>query len=805
MRTKIRKSTLWTAGLALALVASARAVSAADAPPPDDLAPDHFIKRWLILAPVPVAGKGAAEPDEAAQKQAFADDWFAPQGGAAEVKPRAGLKQKAGGQDLEWRLEQSKTDLIDLKAASGGGDFAIAYACAEIDLPRKTKCLLGIGSDDAVKVWLNGRMLHEHWIGRATQTDDDIVPAEFERGKNRLLIKVQNFRADWSFTCRRMGPEAQSEKLIKEVASGSTDGVKELLDRGLDINARGEAGINAWLAARLHGDLQMADFLASRGADTKVERPPLARVADAVLKRVVKSEAPGRAVLLAQNGKVLFEQGYGLADTEQHIPVTPQTQFRIGSITKQFTAAAILKLQEQGKLSISDKLSKFLPGFPRGDQVTLHHLLTHTSGIHSYTEKPDFLKNVTNTITTRQLIDSFKDDPADFEPGKKWAYNNSGFLLLGYIVEKVSGQAYGDFLRTTFFEPLGMKDTGVHRKGLTLQHEALGYEWRAGKFARALDWDMSWAGGAGALYSTVGDLFRWNEGIFAGKVLAEASLKAAFTPVRTEENKTEDSADGYGYGWALATLRGSRQISHGGGLNGFSSSLLRMPAENLTVVALANALPSAPGVQPGAFANQAVEFCLGEMLPPRVVPKIDARISPAALDAVVGRYDYGAAILTVERHGSRLFAQLSGQPSVEIFPESETNFFWKIVDARVTFLKGADGKVMKAVHHQNGTTINADRLPDLTEVKVDPASYDAFVGKYDYGQGKEIMTVTRDGDRLFAQLTGQPKFEIFPRSPNEFFWKVVNAQVTFVKDATGKTIKAVHHQGGQTLDAPRIQ
>ena len=806
MKTKTLKSDLCAAGLALGMLAPASALNAADTASYTGLAPDEFMKKWLILAPIPVAGSAEGEPDEAAQKKAFGGDWFAGQGGAGSVQPRAGMKQQAGGRELGWRLVESGKEVVDLKAVSGGGDFAIAYACAEIDLPQSTKCLLGIGCDDAVKVWLNGRLVHEHWAARPTQTDDDIVPVEFARGRNQLLLKVQNIRGEWSFVCRRMGPEAQSDKLLRAVRSGGgPDAVKGLLDQGVDVNARGASQITAWMSARFHGDAEMAAFLASHGADTNVARPSLAVAADAVLKRAIKDDMPGLAVLVAQNGKILFEQGYGLADVEHHIAVTPQTQFRIGSITKQFTAAAILKLQEQGKLSVNDKLSKYIPDFPRGDEVTLRHLLTHTSGIHSYTSKPGFLNEVTNTTTTEQIIQSFKSDPYDFNPGEKWLYDNSGFLLLGYIVEKVSGQPYAEFLRKSFFEPLGMKRTGVYRKGLALEHEALGYQYQDGKFARALDWDMSWAGGAGALYSTVEDLFRWNEGVFGGKVLTQESLKAAFTPVKTQENKDDDSADGYGYGWGLSALRGAREISHGGGLNGFSSFLLRVPSEHFTVVALANTLPSGPGADPGPIAHEIVEFCLGEKLPPRAVPTPKVKLSPAALDPLVGRYDYGTATLTVEREGSRLFAQLTGQPRFEIFPESETNFFWKVAEARVTFVKDGNGKVIKAIHHQNGMTIQAARLPDIVEAKVDPAAYAAYVGKYDYGQGQAILTVTREGDHLYAQLTGQPRFEIFPRSSTEFFWKVVNAQVTFVKDESGKVTKAVHHQGGQTLEAPRIE
>jgi CubicO group peptidase (beta-lactamase class C family) len=551
---------------------------------------------------------------------------------------------------------------------------------------------------------------------------------------------------------------------------------------------------------RLAAGVAMAALLApARSAMAAMPSPE--KTADALFDHLIKADDAGVAALVAQNGKILFEKGYGMADREHHAAVTTETKFRIGSITKQFTAAAILKLQEEGKLSVNDTLSKYIPDFPRGNEVTLRHLLTHTSGIHSFTDKPGFMLQVTNAVTTADLIKSFKNDPYDFDPGTKWLYDNSGYVLLGCIVEKVSGETYAAFLRENFFQPLGMTNTGVHCAGLNITHEALGYSYEDGKFNRAVNWDMSWAGGAGALYSTVEDLYRWNEGIFNGKVLNEASLKAAFTPVKTMESQDADS--GYGYGWQVAKLRGLPEIFHSGGLNGFHSFLLRLPKENFTVAVLANSEPGAPGVQPGELAHALAEIYLGDKFAP--LPVANKDVSPKAFDAVVGRYDYGKQVLTVTKEGDHLFAQLGGQTKFEIFPKSETEFFWKVVDAQVTFVKDNSGKVVKAVHHQNGLTLNAPRLEDLVEAKVDPASYDSVLGKYDYGQGKAIMTVTREGNHLFAQLTGQPKFEIFPKSETEFFWKVVDAQVTFVKDEKGKVIKAIHHQGGRTFDAPKTE
>jgi CubicO group peptidase (beta-lactamase class C family) len=789
----------------LVLLLGAVSLSASDPATYAGLKPDEFMRNWLVLKPIPASAEKSGEPSEEVQKRAFAEDSLKGQGGEVKAHPRSGLKQRIGERELQWESVQSKSDVVDLKAGSSEGDYAIAYAWAEIELPEKTRGVLGLGSDDAVKVWLNGKLVHENWIARACAPDDDLVPVDFAAGKNQLLLKVQNIQGDWSFTCRLLSKDLQANKLIGAVLTSDAGTIEKLLAQGLDVNAQAKPGLTAYQAARLRGDSELMRLLASRGAVTNAPMPPTDKLIDALFTRVFTNGAPGAAVLVAQNGAVLFKKGYALADVTHGAAFGPDTKSRIGSITKQFTASAILKLQEQGKLSVQDKLSKYFPDFPRGDEVTLHHLLTHTSGIRSYTDKPGFMDKVASPVGPEDLIKSFQNDAYDFDPGQKWHYDNSGYFLLGRIIERVSGLSYGEFLRKTFFEPLGMTNTGVHRTGLALEHEALGYQFTGSAFTNALDWDMSWAGGAGALYSTVEDLFRWNEGVFGVKVLTEASLKAAWTPVKTEDNKDDDSGNGYGYGWFIAHTRGAQEISHGGGLNGFSSIIMRLPRENFTVAILANALPGAPGAEPGQLAHLVTEICLGEKLGPRPTRQVNASVSTDAFDALVGRYDYGVGVMTVTKEGRHLYAQLAGQPRVEIFPASDTEFFWKVVDAQVTFVKDNQGKVTKAVHHQSGQTINAPKLEDLKEVKVDPATYEAFVGKYDYGEGKAILTVSREGNRLFAQLTGQPKFEIYPKSPTEFFWKVVDAQVQFVKDDAGKVTKAIHHQGGQTLEAPKIE
>lgn len=448
-------------------------------------------------------------------------------------------------------------------------------------------------------------------------------------------------------------------------------------------------------------------------AETAEARPAAWQKADALLSGLIETNDPGLAVLVAQDGKILFEKCYGLADREHHVPVIPQTTFRIGSIGKQFTASAILKLQENKKLSVDDKLSKFFPDFPRGDEVTLHHLLTHTSGIHSYTEKDGFIGRVTSPIKPDDLINSFENDPYDFDPGNKWHYNNSGYFLLGRIVEKVSGQSYGDFLGENFFQPLGMTNTGVYHAHLGLPHEALGYSLEGAVFTNAVNWDMSWAGGAGTLYSTVEDLFRWNEGIFNGRVLNSTSLKTAFTPVKMFENQL-NSDSGYGFGWFINRHRGLREISHAGGLNGFQSDLLRVPDEKFTVAVLANASPGRTNAIPQRLAQQLVDIFLEDKLAPP--PIVNTNVSPKFYDALTGRYGpvIAGVNLTISRRGTHLFCQSTdGQPEAEIFPKSDTEFFSK-TGAQITFVKDSNGKVVKMIVCSD-SDLEAPRMNDVVE------------------------------------------------------------------------------------------
>ena len=306
------------------------------------------------------------------------------------------------------------------------------------------------------------------------------------------------------------------------------------------------------------------------------------------------------------------------------------------------------------------------------------------------------------------------------------------------------------------------------------------------------------AGAAGNLYSTVEDLYKWNEALFGSKLLSDESLQAAFTPV---EVKDDSGKMPYGFGWIVDEYRGLKRISHSGGLQGFVSYLLRFPDFHMTIAVLHNAFPSVPEFTPNRVADQLADAYLWQEMKPCPRFEVAQDVDPRVFDDYVGRYEYGSgAVLTVSREDGRLFAQLTGQARYEIFPASDAKFFWKVVTAQVEFLRDDGGKVTSARHTQGGVTFVAPKLEDEETVKVASDVLDLYTGKYSY-KGLGVLTVRRQGDQLKAQMTGQPEFDIYPKSENEFFWKVVKAEIKFVTDAEGAVIKALHKQAGGTIEA----
>lgn len=317
------------------------------------------------------------------------------------------------------------------------------------------------------------------------------------------------------------------------------------------------------------------------------DRSKLFQQEDAYIRSEVATQLFRGAVLVGIDGTIVFEKAYGFGDEEWGANNTVHTKFRIASLTKQFTAACILLLQERGRLNVHDPISRYLSGLPRAWQaITIHQLLTHTSGIPNSTNRTENARIDRTGATPQQMIALVADKPLDFAPGTKWSYSNTGYFLLGMIVEKVSGQSYADFLRTNIFEPLEMKNSGYDRARDILKERASEYELIDGHIANADFIDMSVPFSAGGIYSTVDDMYSWNEALAKpGKLLSAESLKQMFReyPEATHEGQH------YGYGVVISRLKFGRLLYyHGGGVEGFSSSLQRYPEDRVCIAILSN-------------------------------------------------------------------------------------------------------------------------------------------------------------------------------------------------------------------------
>jgi CubicO group peptidase (beta-lactamase class C family) len=316
-----------------------------------------------------------------------------------------------------------------------------------------------------------------------------------------------------------------------------------------------------------------------------------------VIQTYVANKTFMGSVLVARGSEILLNKGYGFANLEWDIPDSPSTKYRLGSITKQFTAASILLLEERGRLKVEDPVKKYIPDAPAAwDRITIFNLLTHTSGIPNFTNFPEYKQIEPFPATPEKIVALFRDKPLDFQPGEKWNYSNSGYVLLGYLIEKISGESYEKFLRENIFTPLGMPDSGYDSNSAVIARRAAGYAPNPSGPVNAGFIHMSIPHAAGALYSTTADLLRWEQGLFGGKVLSSASLQKMTTPFKND----------YAFGLVVSQRNGRKRISHNGGIEGFNTFLGYYPEDRITVVVLANLNGSAPdelGTKLGALAH----------------------------------------------------------------------------------------------------------------------------------------------------------------------------------------------------------
>lgn len=433
--------------------------------------------------------------------------------------------------------------------------------------------------------------------------------------------------------------------------------------------------------------LALAGIVQGQGVDPRIQQ--------IIESHVTKHDFMG-SVLIAKGDRVLLSQGYGSANLEWDIPNSPTTKFRLGSVTKQFTASCVLLLEERGKWKITDPIKKYMPDAPAAwDKVTIYHLLTHTSGIPSFTGFPDYADSKAKTTTPKELVDRFRTKPLEFEPGTKWNYSNSGYVLLGYLIEKVSGQSYQQFLQANIFDRLGMEDSGYDSNTAIIHHRASGYTPSRDGIMNTGFNNMTVPFSAGGLYSTTEDLLKWERGLFGGKVLSAASLKEMTTPFK----------ENYAFGLFVSSPNGHKKIDHGGGIEGFNTELAYWPEDELTVVVLANL----NGGAPDEIAAQVAATIHGEKV---TLPseRKEITLQRDVLQSYVGTYELNPKIdVNITLEGDHLETQLTGQPKIPMFAETPTTFFLKIVDAQLEFGKDASGKVTQVTLHQGGRDIVCKR------------------------------------------------------------------------------------------------
>ena len=547
---------------------------------------------------------------------------------------------------------------------------------------------------------------------------------------------------------------------------------------------------------------------------------------DALLQQYVTNRQFNGTVLVAEKGQVIFKKGYGMANMEWNIPNAPDTKFRLGSITKQFTAMLIMQLVEQGKLKLNGKITDYLPDYPKatGDKITIHHLLTHTSGIPSYTGFPKFFETMSrDPYTPEAFTKEFANLPLEFEPGSKFLYNNSGYFLLGVIIEKVTGKSYADVLKANLLTPLKLTDTGYDLASPILPKRATGYEKRGSSYVNAPYLDMSIPYAAGSLYSTVEDLYRWDQALYGDNLLSASAKTTMFTPF------LED----YAYGWGVGKTKVGQLkdsllvIGHGGGINGFNTLISRFPKDQQLVVLLNNT-GGAPlnGIRENILRilyDQPVEAPkkpITDLLRQSVMSEPLAQ-SKQKFNAWKADKAYSLTEREVNQLGYELMREGKLPEAISVFTLNAEAFpaSYNVYDSRGEAYMNMGNKTAAIQDYKKSVELNprndngfaklkelgeAVESPKEVATAVDTATLASYVGNYQLAPAFSIV-ITRDNDKLYGQATGQGRFELFAESKTKFYLKVVDAQVSFVPNDNGDIEQLILHQNGQNMPGKLIR
>lgn len=424
---------------------------------------------------------------------------------------------------------------------------------------------------------------------------------------------------------------------------------------------------------------------------------------DVYVQPYLEMKAFSGSILIARGDEILLAKGYGMANCELDVPNTPRTKFHLASISKTFTSAAVMILEERGLLTVQDRLAKYIPDYPNGDKITIHHLLIHTSGIPNINDFPEYGDWSRLPQTTSSLVEKVKNRPLKFEPGARYDYSNSNYNLLAYIIENVSGRGYGDFLKETIFDPLGMQDTGHDgRAAALIRNAASGYTPAGFEDLEKTPWlDWTIKTGNGSIYSTVADLYKWDRALYTEKILSRAGLDKTYTPYVDET---------VGYGWFIGRRLNRRCIRMSGRSPGFQGEIHRYVDDNACVVVLGNNYSGAASF----MINDIAAIAFDEPYERLAVNK-ELRIDPKIMALYLGFYQGGEdffvpnASLTAEEREGHLAMRWSLGGLSWLMPMTESQFYDRTFGGRVTFVKNERGEISHLVYRSSATDYRATK------------------------------------------------------------------------------------------------
>ena len=413
---------------------------------------------------------------------------------------------------------------------------------------------------------------------------------------------------------------------------------------------------------------------------------------DEYLSAHAKNKDFSGSVIVANQDKVIFSNSYGLSDYENDVSNTINTKFRLGSLSKPFTSLAIMILQERGRLNIEDPISQYIPDYPRGKQIKIRHLLTHTSGIPNYTAFYDHKFFMKHRRSPHEIIETFKDKDLLFDPGSRFEYSNSGYVLLGYIIERVAGKSYAEYIRESIFDPLNMQDSDYDRSFALVKGRARGYIQAGTDFENADFVDMSVPYSAGGLYSSVMDLMKFSRAILQKRIVLDKTWKQIFT------SYYPTGYSHYGLGWFIDKIYDKKRISHPGAIQGFSAHLAIFPEDNFIIALLCN-IEFAPLEQ---ISRGIIGILLKKNI--RIPPlKKTEKIAIEDFESYTGLYQVSDELsIEVFSEGKRLYVEPSGQPRFQILHRGKENYGPRMGNWYITFIRDEAGKVTGLILHVNG-------------------------------------------------------------------------------------------------------